>query len=112
MAAREYVRRRRLQAKRFVVGDPSERLLGVADPGDQFAAADRREALNAAFRELPLGQRQVLWLRVIADFSEAGTAEILGISTGSVKAQLHHARKRMKERLRNDSATQEADQIL
>jgi RNA polymerase sigma factor (sigma-70 family) len=105
MAAREYVRRSRFQAARFVGGDPSERLLGVADPADQFAAADLREVLNAAFAELPAGQQQVLWLRVIADFSEAGTAEILGISIGSVKAQLHHARKRMRERLRNDSAT-------
>jgi RNA polymerase sigma factor (sigma-70 family) len=112
MAVREYVRRSRLQAKRFVAGDPSERLLSVADPGDQFAAVDRRELLDAAFRELPLGQRQMLWLRVIADFSEAGTAEILGISVGSVKAQLHHARKRMRELLRDDNATREADQIL
>ena len=30
-------------------------------------------------------QRQVLWLCLVADFSEAGAAEILGLSTGSVK---------------------------
>jgi RNA polymerase sigma factor (sigma-70 family) len=108
---REYARRCRRQATRFADGDPSERLLAVADPRDQFAAVDRLDALYTAIRELPPRQRQVLWLREIADFSEAHTAEILGISAGTVKTHLHHARNRLEELLREDSATWEADQI-
>jgi RNA polymerase sigma factor (sigma-70 family) len=99
------------RAKRIAEGDPNEHLLGVAHPADQFAAVDRRQALLARIRELPPRQRQVLWLRLAEDFSESETAEILGISVGSVKRQLHDARKGMKE-LRMDSATWEADQIL
>ena len=103
---RELLRR---QAGRIADGDPTELLLGVAHPGDQFAAVDRREALNALIRELPPRQRQVLWLRLIADFSEAETAEILGISIGSVKTHLHHARERMQELLHKDGATWEEE---
>ena len=77
--------------------------------GDQFAAVDRRQALEAVIRELPRRQRQVLWLRLVADFSEAETAAILDISVGSVKTNLHHARKRTQELLRKDSATWEAE---
>ena len=64
----------------------------MAAPGDQFAQADRRQALEPVIRQLPQRQRQVLWLRLLADFSEAETAEILGISAGSVKTHLNHAK--------------------
>jgi RNA polymerase sigma factor (sigma-70 family) len=77
----------------------------VADPADQFAVVDRYQALIARIRELPPRQRQVLWLRLAEDFSESDTAEILGISVGSVKRQLHDAKERMKELLRKDSTT-------
>jgi RNA polymerase sigma factor (sigma-70 family) len=95
----------RQRAKRVAEGDPVERLLGVADPADQFAVVDRYQALIARIRELPPRQRQVLWLRLAEDFSESDTAEILGISVGSVKRQLHDAKERMKELLRKDSTT-------
>lgn len=108
-AERRYRRLRGRQAGRIADGDPSERLLGVAHPVDQFAAVDRREALKAVLRELPRRQRQVLWLREIADFSEAETAVILDISVGSVKTHLHHARKGIEALLRKDSATWEAE---
>ena len=96
------------RAKRIAGGDPDEHLLGVAHPTDQFAAVDLRQALIAGIRELPPRQRQVLWLRRAEDFSESETAEILDISVGSVKRQLHDARERMNELLRMDSATWEA----
>jgi RNA polymerase sigma-70 factor, ECF subfamily len=108
-AERRYRKSRRRQAGRIIDGDPSERLVSVAHPGDQFAAIDRREALEAALRQLPQRQRQVLWLRGIADFSEAETAEILCISPGSVKTHHHHAKKRMQELLRKDGTTWEAE---
>jgi RNA polymerase sigma factor (sigma-70 family) len=112
MARREYARRRSLHTSRFIDADPSERLLDVADPADQFAASDRRVLLYAAFRQLPERQRQVLWLRKMDDRSEAETAETLGISVGSVKKHLNCAMKRMEELVRDASAPGEADQIL
>ena len=51
----------------------------------------------------------MLWLRLVAGFSEAETAEILGVSAGSVKTHLNHARTRMQKLLRMDSATWEAE---
>lgn len=112
MAQRDSARRFRLQGKRFVADDPYERLLSVADPIDHYAAGDLQEALYAAIRKLSDRQRQVLWLREIEGFSEAETAEILSISAGSVKTHLHHAKNRLRELLRDDNATWEADQIL
>jgi RNA polymerase sigma-70 factor (ECF subfamily) len=100
------------QASRVVDGDPAERLLGVAHPLDQFAAADCREALKSLLSKLPRRQRQVLWLRDAASFTEAETAGILDITVGSVKRHLHDARERVQQLRRKDSATREADQIL
>ena len=51
----------------------------------------------------------MLWLRLLADFSEAETAMILGISAGSVKTHLNHAKTQMQKLLRMDRATWEAE---
>jgi RNA polymerase sigma factor (sigma-70 family) len=95
------------RAKRIAEGNPDDHLLGVVHLADQFAAVDLSQALIDKLRELPPRQRQVLWLRLVEDFRESETAEILGISVGSVKRQLHDARERMKELLRKDSSTWE-----
>lgn len=108
-AERRYRRLRGRHAGRVAVGDPWERLLSVAHPGDQFAAVDSRVVLMAVLRELPRRQRQVLWLREIAGFSEAETAEILGVSAGSVKTHLHYARKGIRELLGTNRATREEE---
>jgi RNA polymerase sigma-70 factor (ECF subfamily) len=108
IAGNRYRRTRGRQAGRTADGDPTELLREQAALGDQFAQADRRQALEQVIRQLPPRQRQVLWLRLVADFSEAGTAEILGLSTGSVKTHLNHAKTRMQKLMRMDSATWEA----
>lgn len=109
IAGNRYRRTCGRQAGRTVDADPAELLREQAAPGDQFAQADRRQALEQVIGQLPPRQRQVLWLRLVAGFGEAGTAEILGLSTGSVKTHLHHARTRMQKLLRMDSATWEAE---
>jgi DNA-directed RNA polymerase specialized sigma24 family protein len=65
------------------------------DTADQAAVE-----LEQVIRQLPQPQRQrqVLWLRLVADFSEAGAAEILGRSTGSVKT--HRAIRSFRSALR------------
>ena len=72
-------------------------MTAVPDPADAFTAADNREAALALLRQLPLRQRQVLWLRNGAGFSVAETAQILSVSDGTVKSQLHDAKARMEE---------------
>jgi RNA polymerase sigma-70 factor (sigma-E family) len=68
------------------------RHLRVAEP-DHVDGADFHAVLSeehrqvlAALRELPNRQREVLVLRFWSGLSEAGIAETLGISTGSVKS--------------------------
>ena len=53
-------------------------------------SGDRQDTL-AALASLPRGQRAVLVLRFYEDLTEAQTAEMLGISVGTVKSQTSRA---------------------
>ena len=55
-----------------------------------YAVEERQDALEA-LAELPRGQRAVLVLRFYDDLTVAQTAEILGISEGTVKSQTSRA---------------------
>jgi RNA polymerase sigma-70 factor (sigma-E family) len=57
------------------------------DPGP----GDDRDAIVAALRQLPKGQRTVLVLRYFDDLSVEDTAEAMGCSTGTVKSQTARA---------------------
>lgn len=59
---------------------------------------DVREAVAA----LPQQQRQVCVLHYLLDQSVETIAEGLGVSTGTVKTQLHRARKALAARLRRE----------
>jgi RNA polymerase sigma factor (sigma-70 family) len=50
-------------------------------------------------RNLPEGQREVLALRVLLDFSTEQTAQALGVKQGTVKTQLHRALKQLRANL-------------
>jgi RNA polymerase sigma-70 factor (ECF subfamily) len=53
-----------------------------------------------ALKSLPLQQRQVVALHYLMDQSVDTIAEGLGVSAGSVKTQLHRARKTLAARIR------------
>lgn len=59
----------------------------------------REFALNQAFGRLPPRLRVTAVLRLQVGLSEAETAAVLGSSVGSVKSNLHDARKRLTEML-------------
>jgi RNA polymerase sigma-70 factor (sigma-E family) len=67
--------------------------LAVAD-GSALVA--ERDYLLRALAALPRGQRAVLVLRYLEDLSEAKTAEVLGCSVGSVKAQAARGLARLR----------------
>jgi RNA polymerase sigma-70 factor (sigma-E family) len=66
----------------------------VADPGDAVAVA---VAVQRALARLGRRQRAVLILRYFEDLSEARTAEILGVSVGTVKSQARDGLARLRE---------------
>ena len=59
--------------------------------GTWSGAVDERQDTLAALAALPRGQRAVLVLRFYEDLTEAQTAEVLGISVGTVKSQTSRA---------------------
>ena len=63
------------------------------DPGDSVVAA---VAVRQALARLGARQRAVLILRYFEDLTEARTAEILGISVGTVKSQARDALARLR----------------
>jgi RNA polymerase sigma-70 factor (sigma-E family) len=62
--------------------------------GDRHAL---RDALWTELLRLPPRMRAVVVLRVWEDLSEAETARVLGMSTGSVKSQMSRALARLRE---------------
>ncbi len=62
---------------------------------DNTVAASQDPALDsslvAALRRLPVRQREVIALRLLLDLDTATTAEMLGVSSGTVATHLHRA---------------------
>jgi RNA polymerase sigma factor (sigma-70 family) len=80
---------RRERLPRIPTGPNPERLR-EPDPGE-----GRQAALKRAFDRLPPRVRATAVLRLHAGLSEDETANALGCSVGSVKSNLHEARKRL-----------------
>lgn len=77
--------------------DHEDYLRAVADPVDAYTGVDLADTLSRWFSQLPRQQRNVAGLRLIAELSEIETAEILGVSLGTVKSQLNAARRTLKQ---------------
>jgi RNA polymerase sigma-70 factor (ECF subfamily) len=57
------------------------------------------EYLEKVILSLPDGYRTVFLLTEVEGYTHEETARMLGISTGTSKSQLHHAKKMLKNRL-------------
>jgi RNA polymerase sigma factor (sigma-70 family) len=108
VAGRRLQRRKGRTGQHESGGDTREHLLAKPDPANTIRAVDDRLAAMALLHELPPRQRQVLWLRRAAGFTDAETAEILSIRPGTVKSTLHEAETRMQEMLHKNRETWEA----
>ncbi|MBZ5733205.1 SigE family RNA polymerase sigma factor [Nocardioides sp. TRM66260-LWL] len=63
---------------------------------DEHARSDERTDLWSAMGRLPRRQRAVIVLRFVEDLSERETAELLGVSPGTVKSQTSKALARLR----------------
>jgi RNA polymerase sigma-70 factor (sigma-E family) len=93
---------RRLQARpREVQLLPDSSVTAAADgPAEQVS---RRLLLAQEVGRLPAGQRQVIVLRYFEDLPVAETAELMGISQGTVKSYTARAMAALREVLSEDT---------
>jgi RNA polymerase sigma-70 factor, ECF subfamily len=87
-------RRRALPPVEFVDELPPERLEGA-----MFDTPVEEAELEAAIAALPEGARDALVLCAIHGYTSAEAAAMLGLAEGTCKAQLHRARRLLRERL-------------
>ncbi|MFN8193218.1 MAG: SigE family RNA polymerase sigma factor [Nocardioidaceae bacterium] len=80
--------------RRETVTDVAEHLGHLRTPADH---TDRRLLLRHALAQLTPRQRAVVVLRYYDDLTERETAELLGVTVGTVKSQTHLALRRMRE---------------
>lgn len=69
------------------------------DPSDHMLRSELKKIIDAAIHTLSHKYRLVFTLRDIEGFSTQETADILGISTQSVKTRLHRARLFLREKI-------------
>jgi RNA polymerase sigma factor (sigma-70 family) len=93
-------RLRRMEAQARAQGCLAENRAGIEADLREVSASDEWVAQNldlvTAMRLLPRRQAEVLALRILGDFSERETADILGVTEGTVKTQLCRARKKIR----------------
>ena len=73
------------------------KLVSDSNPEDEHARNQIVNRVRSAIADLPLGQRKVLMLVDLEEFSYNEVAEILEIPVGTVMSRLCRARKALKE---------------
>jgi len=76
--------------------------VGVDDESADDVLSTLDIDVKAAIETLPLQQKQVCVLHYLLDQSVETIAEGLGVSSGTIKTQLHRARKTLATRLRKE----------
>jgi RNA polymerase sigma-70 factor, ECF subfamily len=90
--------RERSRAAPDVMGDDNDESEGIFGGTDAPSHADRMD-LEAAIAKLPPGARKVFVLHDVEGYKHEEIAEMLGVTSGGTKAQLHRARMLLREAL-------------
>ena len=72
------------------------------EPFDTIKLADEHAEVWQAVRSLPPSQAQVIALHYYEDYSVDQIATALGRAPGTIKAQLHHGRRKLARLLGTD----------
>jgi RNA polymerase sigma-70 factor, ECF subfamily len=78
---------------------PLEAGAHIADRAPRMADADLGERLNRAIEALAEGYRAVFVLHDVEGYTHEEIGQMLGVTAGTSKAQLHRARGRLRESL-------------
>ncbi len=97
LALNVVVERRRNEASRRA--GYYEQSDSTADLSARPPAPDAKLDFEAALVKLPDGAREILLLHDVEGYKHAEIGELLGISVGTSKAQLHRARMMMRRHL-------------
>jgi RNA polymerase sigma-70 factor (ECF subfamily) len=83
--------------------EDGHRKIEIADwsalPEDQAFQAELRQALDEAIAELPEKYKTVLLMRDVEELTTEETAEVLEVTTSTVKTRLHRARLAVRKSL-------------
>ncbi|MBU2669615.1 SigE family RNA polymerase sigma factor [Actinoplanes bogorensis] len=101
---RRFLDERRRRWSRVLLGD---HMPETSAPGADDGFSER-DALVAALRTLPKGQRAVVVLRYFGDLSVEQTAEALGCSTGNVKSQCARGLATLREAMMTAAEREQA----
>ena len=91
----ENARSDRRRIARVLPMDDTSRLEGAA----RSSGVDLRMDMEEAIASLPKGARVAFVLHDVEGYQHQEIAEQLGVSVGTIKAQLHRARRLLRERL-------------
>jgi RNA polymerase sigma factor (sigma-70 family) len=80
----------------------TKRTLTPGQPEDPFAAADLRDQMVRALRELPERQRTALVLMDLLDYRSEDAAEVLAVTAATVRSLASHGRAAMKHSMEDD----------
>ena len=70
------------------------------DPEASYLQTEKTQILSAAMRKLRPGARKAIELRELGELSNRDTAARLGVSIGTVRARVFHARRKLAKALR------------
>jgi RNA polymerase sigma-70 factor (ECF subfamily) len=110
LRSRKAVKRSAFKTVSCDTSGPGAEVLDVADPGSGASGSfksplkdvledESRKMLRRAIAELPPGMRRCVVLRINQGLKYREIAAMLQVSVDTVKTQLHHARKRLRDEL-------------
>ena len=82
--------------------DVEKELSILIDFGDQYSGDEIQKKLQKAILMLPVKQRMVFNLKYFEELKYTEISELLGVSEGGLKAQYHHAVKKIEQFLQID----------